>query len=110
MPPAVGTGGPRPRRRFELDLPRKERKQKPEPKRRRVRVPEVHVALSLVAPLPTLAVEAAVAELLPVTAQIKLPRLMLPAVSMQVQVTSLLGLAHERVEELEAVLAAVLED
>ena len=109
-PPASGTGGPKPRRRkFVLDLPHKEREE-PKRKERARRSPEVHAALSLTAPLPVLSVAAAVAELLPVMARLTLPQVATPSASVQVQVTSLLGLAHERVEELEAALAAVLED
>lgn len=109
-PPAPGTGGPAvKRRKFVLDLPHHEHKE-PERKKRARRIPEVHVALSLTATLPALSVAATVAELLPVTARLTLPRLGLPLASLQVQVTGLLGLAHERVEELEAMLVAVLED
>lgn len=105
-----GTGGPAgKRRKFVLDLPHREPKE-PERKRRARRLPEVHAALSLAVPLPTLSVAAAVAELLPVMARLTLPRIPVPSPAVQVQVTSLLGLANERVEELEAVLAAVLED
>lgn len=110
--PAGGTGGPKPaRRRFELDVKPTRKTEIPEPKQSPTRrIQEVHAALSLTAPLPVLSVEVAVAELLPVTARLALPRVAVPSMSMRVQVTSLLGLANERVEELEAVLAAVLED
>lgn len=105
-----GTGGPAAkRRRFVLDLKHPEPK---EPKRKQParRIPAIHAALSLTSPFPVLSVTASVAELLPVTARLALRRPALPMPSWEVEVTSLLGLANERVEELEAALAAVLED
>lgn len=108
---AVGTGGPKPaRRRFELDVKPTKHQPIPEQKPRQRRVPEVHVALSLTAPSAVVVAEVGVAPLLPVTMAVRLPRLAAPPLQIRGQVTSRLGLAEERIGELEAVLAAVMED
>ena len=110
--PAVpGTGGPVPaKRRFELDVKPTKRTKIPEAKPHQRRIPEVHVALSLIAPRAVAVVDVAVAQLLPVRATLRLPWLDPPSLRARAQVTSRLGLANERIEELEAVLAAVMED
>lgn len=68
------------------------------------------MALSLTAPLPVVVADVTVAPLLPVAMAVRLPRVAAPAFAVRGQVTSRLGLANERIEELEAVLAAVMED
>lgn len=108
---AGGTGGPKPaRRRFELDIKPTKRQPIPERKSRERRVPAVHVALSLTAPSAVVVAEVQVQPLLPVAVSIRLPRLAAPPFSVRGVVTSRLGLAEERIGELEAVLAAVMED
>lgn len=111
-PPAVpGTGGPAPaKRRFELDVKRTKPQQIPERKPRQRRVPAVHVALSLTAPSAVVVAEVQIQPLLPVTATVHLPWAAAPPFGVRGVVTSRLGLAEERIGELEAVLAAVMED
>lgn len=110
-PPVPGTGGPTlARRRFELDIKPIKRHPVPERKPRHRRIPEVHVALSLTTPSAVVVAEVTVAPLLPVTMVVRLPRLAAPPFQIRGQVTSRLGLAEERIGELEAVLAAVMED
>lgn len=110
-PPVPGTGGPTlARRRFELDIKPTKRHPVPERKPRHRRIPEVHVALSLTTPSAVVVAEVAIQPLLPVAIAIRLPRLAAPPFSVRAQVTNRLGLAEERIGELEAVLAAVMED
>lgn len=110
-PPAQAQpGGPRPKRKFILDhLPERKRREpaeRREPRQRRV--PAVHVGLSLPLPIPVLALS--VASPAPVMAQMVLPRVAPPLPSLMVRVRTKLELAEDRIDELEAVLAAVLED
>lgn len=110
-PTIPGTGGPAvARRRYELDVKPTKRAKVPDAKPHQRRIPEVHVALSLTPPRAVVVCHILVAQLLPITARLRLPRLAPPPLGVRAQVTSRLGLAHERIEELEAVLAAVLED
>jgi len=105
-----GTGGPRPKRKFILDrLPEpKRREPKRIPEKRIRRVPAMRVGLSLPLPLPVLAVTVSVPA--PVAAMLTLPRAILPGMLVKVTTRTRLELATDRIDELEAVLAAVLED
>lgn len=104
-----GTGGPRPKRKFVLDhLPEQRKREDRKPEKRTRRVPAVHVGLHLPLPVPVLALEVASPE--PVVASMVLPRFAPPLPSLMVRVRTKLELAEDRIDELEAVLAAVLED
>jgi len=104
----VGFGGGK--RKYILDVPHERQKREPEkrPEKRTRRVPAVRVGLSLPLPVPVLALEVTTPE--PVAAHLALPRAALPGMFVKVTTRTRLELALDRVDELEAVLAAVLED
>lgn len=111
VPVIPHTGGPKPKHRsFELDVKPTKREPLPPQKRGLRRIPSVKVALSLTAPSAVILAEVGVAPLFPITASVRLPGIKPPALAIQGQVTSPLGLANERIDNLEALLLVVMED